>query len=152
MIRGLFRFLFATLRLFVRTLDFVVRGLFYAMLIFSVGVLVAFFFRPAPEIPEGAALLLRPTGSLVAIEDRLRSRAAENLIPERAPSDAGLDRRRNIVAILARDVGADAAGGAGDQGVAGAGRSSSQVLASRNASMIAVHHRQREVGALSLRA
>ncbi|MDD3674626.1 signal peptide peptidase SppA [Thauera propionica] len=65
MIRGLFRFLFATLRLFVRTLDFVVRGLFYAMLIFSVGVLVAFFFRPAPEIPEGAALLLRPTGSLV---------------------------------------------------------------------------------------
>ena len=65
MIRGLFRFLFATLRLFVRTLDFVVRGLFYAMLIFSVGVLVALFFRPAPEIPEGAALLLRPTGSLV---------------------------------------------------------------------------------------
>jgi protease-4 len=65
LIRGLFRFLFATLRLFVRTLDFVVRGLFYAMLIFSVGVLVAFFFRPAPEIPEGAALLLRPTGSLV---------------------------------------------------------------------------------------
>jgi len=65
LIRGLFRFLFATLRLFVRTLDFVVRGLFYAMLIFSVGVLVAFFFRPAPEIPEGTALLLRPTGSLV---------------------------------------------------------------------------------------
>lgn len=65
MIRGLFRFLFATLRLFVRTLDFVVRGLFYAMLIFSVGMLVAFFFRPAPDIPEGAALLLRPTGSLV---------------------------------------------------------------------------------------
>jgi len=65
LIRGLFRFIFATLRLFVRTLDFVVRGLFYVMLVFSVGMIVAFFFRPEPEIPAGSALLLRPTGSLV---------------------------------------------------------------------------------------
>ncbi|MCV2217723.1 signal peptide peptidase SppA [Thauera sp. Sel9] len=65
MIRGLFRFIFATLRLFVRTLDFVVRGLFYAMLVFGVGMVVAFFFRPEPEIPAGSALLLRPGGAIV---------------------------------------------------------------------------------------
>ena len=65
MIRGLFRFIFATLRLFVRTLDFVVRGLFYAMLVFGVGMIVAFFFRPEPDIPAGSALLLRPGGAIV---------------------------------------------------------------------------------------
>ena len=65
MIRGLFRFIVAMLRLFVRTLDFVVRGLFYALLIFGIGMVVAFFFRAEPKIPDGSALLLRPAGSLV---------------------------------------------------------------------------------------
>ncbi|ENO86527.1 signal peptide peptidase SppA [Thauera linaloolentis] len=65
MIRSLFRFIFSTLRLFVRTLDFVVRGLFYAALIFGIGMVVAFFFRPEPDIPADSALLLRPSGSLV---------------------------------------------------------------------------------------
>ena len=53
------------LRLFVRTLDFVVRGLFYALLIFGIGMVVAFFFRAEPQIADGSALLLRPAGSLV---------------------------------------------------------------------------------------
>ena len=72
LIRGLFRFIVATLRLFVRALDFVVRGVFYALLIFGVGVLVAFFVRPQGEIATGSALVLRPTGSLVeqAVFDR----------------------------------------------------------------------------------
>lgn len=65
MIRSLFRFLFATLRLFVRTFDLLVRGLLYVMLIFGVGAIVAFLLRPEPEIPAGSALVLRPTGSLV---------------------------------------------------------------------------------------
>lgn len=65
MIRGLFRFIFTTLRLFVRTLDFAVRGLFYAMLVFGAGMIVAFFFRPEPDIPAGSALLLRPSGAIV---------------------------------------------------------------------------------------
>ena len=60
------------LRLFVRTLDFVVRGLFYALLIFGIGMVVAFFFRAEPQIADGSALLLRPAGSLVeqAVFDR----------------------------------------------------------------------------------
>ncbi len=72
MIRGLFRFIVAMLRLFVRTLDFVVRGLFYALLIFGIGMVVAFFFRAEPQIADGSALLLRPAGSLVeqAVFDR----------------------------------------------------------------------------------
>lgn len=65
MIRGLLRFIVAMLRLFVRTLDFVVRGLFYALLIFGIGMVVAFFFRAEPQIADGSALLLRPAGSLV---------------------------------------------------------------------------------------
>ncbi len=65
MIRGLFRFIFGMLRLFVRTLDYVVRGLFYVLLIFSIGMVVAFFVRAEPKIPDGSALLLRPAGSLV---------------------------------------------------------------------------------------
>ena len=72
MIRGLFRFIVAMLRLFVRTLDFIVRGLFYALLIFGIGMVVAFFFRAEPQIADGSALLLRPAGSLVeqAVFDR----------------------------------------------------------------------------------
>ena len=41
MIRGLFRFIYNVLRMFVRLLDLVVRGVFYALLIFGIGVLVA---------------------------------------------------------------------------------------------------------------
>ena len=37
MIRGLFRFLLNVLRMFVRALDLVVRGVFYALLIFGLG-------------------------------------------------------------------------------------------------------------------
>ncbi|MBL8464376.1 MAG: S49 family peptidase, partial [Thauera sp.] len=65
MIRGLFRFLLNVLRMFVRALDLVVRGVFYALLIFGLGVLVAFFFHPEPEVPAGSALVLRPVGTIV---------------------------------------------------------------------------------------
>lgn len=65
MIRGLFRFLLNVLRMFVRALDLVVRGVFYALLIFGLGVLVAFFFHPEPEVQAGSALVLRPVGTIV---------------------------------------------------------------------------------------
>ncbi|HRP23981.1 signal peptide peptidase SppA [Thauera sp.] len=65
MIRGLFRFLFNVLRMFVRLLDLVVRGAFYALMIFGIGVIVAFFFRPEPEVQPGSALVLRPVGAIV---------------------------------------------------------------------------------------
>ena len=65
MIRGLFRFLLNVLRMFVRALDLVVRGVFYALLIFGLGVLVSFFFHPEPEVPAGSALVLRPVGTIV---------------------------------------------------------------------------------------
>ena len=65
MIRGLFRFIYNVLRMFVRLLDLVVRGVFYALLIFGIGVLVAFFFHPEPEVPAGSALVLRPVGTIV---------------------------------------------------------------------------------------
>ena len=65
MIRGLFRFLLNVLRMFVRALDLVVRGVFYALLIFGLGVLVSFFFHPEPEVQAGSALVLRPVGTIV---------------------------------------------------------------------------------------
>ncbi|HRJ24020.1 MAG TPA: signal peptide peptidase SppA, partial [Thauera sp.] len=65
MIRGLFRFLFNMLRMFVRLLDLVVRGAFYALMIFGIGALVAFFLRPEPAVREGSALVLRPVGMIV---------------------------------------------------------------------------------------
>ncbi len=65
MIRGLFRFMFNVLRMFVRLLDLVVRGAFYATLIFGLGVLLAFFFQPEAEVPPGSALVLQPVGTLV---------------------------------------------------------------------------------------
>jgi protease-4 len=64
-IRGLFRFIYNVLRMFVRLLDLVVRGAFYAVLIFGLGVLVAFFFHPEPELPAGSALVLQPVGTIV---------------------------------------------------------------------------------------
>ncbi len=63
--RSLFRFLFNVLRAFVRTVDLLVRAAFYALLIFGAGALVAYFLRPAPQLPTDGALLLRPSGSLV---------------------------------------------------------------------------------------
>ena len=65
MIRGLFRFIYNVLRMFVRLLDLIVRGVFYALLIFGIGVLVAFFFHPEPDVPAGSALVLRPVGTIV---------------------------------------------------------------------------------------
>lgn len=62
---SLFRFLFRVLRAFVRTLDVLVRAAFYALLIFGIGALAAFFVRPPPPLPASAALLLRPAGMLV---------------------------------------------------------------------------------------
>ncbi|MBN8463727.1 MAG: signal peptide peptidase SppA [Dechloromonas sp.] len=65
MIRGLFRFVFGLLRFIGRTLDFVARGFFYLLLLLGIGILVALFLHPAPTVPQGAALVLRPTGSIV---------------------------------------------------------------------------------------
>ena len=65
MIGGLFRFFYNVLRMFVRLLDLVVRGAFYAVLIFGLGVLVAVFFHPEAELPAGSALVLQPVGTIV---------------------------------------------------------------------------------------
>ncbi len=65
MIRGLFRFIFKVLGMFVRLFDLLVRAAFYALLVFGVGMLVSLFFHPEPEVPAGAALVLRPVGVIV---------------------------------------------------------------------------------------
>ncbi len=65
MLRALFRFLFNTLRLFVRTMNLLVRGVFYAVLLFGIGALVAMMFAKPAELSADSALLLRPSGVLV---------------------------------------------------------------------------------------
>jgi protease-4 len=65
LIRGLFRFIGGVLRFIGRGLDFVARGVFYLILLLVIGIVVAIFLHPAREVPQGAALLLRPTGTIV---------------------------------------------------------------------------------------
>lgn len=65
MLRALFRFLFAALRTFVRMLDLLLRGAFYALLIFAIGAVLALFFHPGPTLAPGSALVLRPVGTIV---------------------------------------------------------------------------------------
>lgn len=65
MIRGLFRFVFGMLRFIGRGLDFVARGIFYLFLLIVIGIFAALFLHPAPTVPQGAALVLRPTGAIV---------------------------------------------------------------------------------------
>ncbi|AVR90215.1 signal peptide peptidase SppA [Thauera aromatica] len=65
MLRALFRFLFTVLRTFVRMLDLLLRGAFYALLIFAIGAVLALFFHPGPALAPGSALVLRPVGTIV---------------------------------------------------------------------------------------
>ncbi|TAH45682.1 MAG: signal peptide peptidase SppA [Betaproteobacteria bacterium] len=65
MIRGLFRFLLGVLRFIGRAIDFVARAVFYLFVALTLGILVALFLQPAPQVPQGAALVLRPAGTLV---------------------------------------------------------------------------------------
>ncbi|ATE61910.1 signal peptide peptidase SppA [Thauera sinica] len=65
MIRGLFRFVLGVLRFVGRAFDFVARGMFYLLVALVLGIFVALFMQPAPQVPKGAALVLRPVGTIV---------------------------------------------------------------------------------------
>ncbi len=65
MIRGLFRFIFAVLAFVGRSVEFVGRALITLLIVLAVGAVVAVMLRPAPEVPDGAALVLRPAGAMV---------------------------------------------------------------------------------------
>lgn len=64
-IRKLFRFVLGVLRFIGRSFDFVARGVFYLLVGLTLAVLAALFMHPAPQVPQGAALVLRPTGTIV---------------------------------------------------------------------------------------
>ena len=62
---GLFRFAGRVVRALWRWLDAIRRTVFNLALLFVIGAVVAMFFRSAPEIPDGAVLVLSPSGALV---------------------------------------------------------------------------------------
>ena len=98
LIRGLFRFLLNVLRMFVRALDLIVRGVFYARLIFGLGVLLSFFFHPEPEVPAGSALVLRPVGTAcpVPVSYGAASPRAPAVAPAPAAHTASKAATRNV--------------------------------------------------------
>lgn len=65
MIRKLFRFVLGVLRFIGRSIGFFARGMIYLLVALMFGVFVAIFMHPAPQVPQGAALVLRPTGTIV---------------------------------------------------------------------------------------
>ncbi|PKO52287.1 MAG: signal peptide peptidase SppA, partial [Betaproteobacteria bacterium HGW-Betaproteobacteria-21] len=69
MVGGMFRFIGRVLRALWRWLDAVRRTVFNLALLLLIGFALALFFQPEPKVPEGAVLVLRPSGSLV--EQRL---------------------------------------------------------------------------------
>ncbi|THF64912.1 signal peptide peptidase SppA [Pseudothauera nasutitermitis] len=74
MIGRFFGFIGRVLRGIWRWLDAVRRTAFNLVFLFLLGVVVAVLFRPGPQVPDGAALVLRPSGILVeqaAFEDPL---------------------------------------------------------------------------------
>lgn len=69
MVGGMFRFIGRVLRALWRWLDAVRRTVFNLVLLLLIGFALALFFQPEPKVPEGAVLVMRPSGSLV--EQRL---------------------------------------------------------------------------------
>ncbi|AWI78826.1 signal peptide peptidase SppA [Parazoarcus communis] len=65
MIGGMFRFLGRVLRTLWRSLDLLRRTVFNLLLLVLLGALLMTFFHPEPQVPDGAALVLRPSGALV---------------------------------------------------------------------------------------
>ncbi len=61
----LFRFIGRILQGFWRAADLTRRVLFNLVILVLFAVLLAQFFHPAPDVPRGAALVLRPAGALV---------------------------------------------------------------------------------------
>lgn len=71
-----------------RWLDAVRRTLFNLAFLFLIGVFIAVLWRPGPQIPDGAALLLRPSGVLVeqaSFEDPLAMLRGTSSAPGQAP-------------------------------------------------------------------
>ena len=63
--RALFRFILGLFGLLGRALDLLGRSLLYLILLLVIGFVVSLLLQPAPEVPRGAALVLRPSGALV---------------------------------------------------------------------------------------
>ena len=63
--RTLFRFILGLFGLLGRALELVGRALFYLFVLLVLGFLAVLLLRPTPEVPRGAALLLRPAGAVV---------------------------------------------------------------------------------------
>ncbi len=72
MIKALFRFIGGIFRFLFRALDFLRRAVLNLVLLVIIGALVVLFWAPDPELPEQAALVLRPAGALVE-QERLES-------------------------------------------------------------------------------
>jgi len=64
-VRALFRFILGLFGLLGRALDLLGRSLLYLILLLVIGFVVSLLLQPAPEVPRGAALVLRPSGALV---------------------------------------------------------------------------------------
>lgn len=71
MLGGMFRFIGRVLRALWRWLDLVRRTVVNLLLLVLIGLVLALFFQPDPKVPDGAVLVLRPSGSLV--EQRMLS-------------------------------------------------------------------------------
>ncbi len=65
MIGRFFGFIGKVLQASWRWLDALRRTLFNLVFLFFIGVVIALLWRPGPQVPEGAALVLRPAGVLV---------------------------------------------------------------------------------------
>ena len=68
LIKALFRFIGGLFRFLFRALDFLRRAVLNLVLLVIIGALVVLLWSPAPELPEQAALVLRPAGALVKQE------------------------------------------------------------------------------------
>ena len=63
--RAIFRFILGLFGLLGRALDLLGRSLLYLILLLVIGFVVSLMLEPAPEVPRGSALVLRPSGALV---------------------------------------------------------------------------------------
>lgn len=65
MISGLFRFIGRMLRSVWRWIDAIRRTIVNLVLLLLIGIVIAAFWTPKPELPKGAALVLHPAGEIV---------------------------------------------------------------------------------------
>ncbi|MGL1832018.1 signal peptide peptidase SppA [Rhodocyclaceae bacterium SMB388] len=65
MIKGVFRFIGRLFYYVGYWLDTVRRAVFNLLFLLLIGVVIAFFWRPTPELADDSVLVLRPVGSLV---------------------------------------------------------------------------------------